>query len=61
VLVTPGPSFAVDGTFEHHVRMPFTLPPEVLERAVDTLAQTAGRLGPGTLSPPPALETAGAI
>jgi DNA-binding transcriptional MocR family regulator len=53
VLVTPGPSFSVDGTFEHHLRLPFTLPPDDLERAVRMLAQTAGRLGPR------AVETAG--
>jgi DNA-binding transcriptional MocR family regulator len=47
VLVTPGPSFSVDGTFEHHVRLPFTLPPDDLHTAVRTLAETAGRLGAG--------------
>jgi DNA-binding transcriptional MocR family regulator len=41
VIVTPGPSFSVDGTFEHHLRLPFTAPPEVLDGAVATLARLA--------------------
>jgi DNA-binding transcriptional MocR family regulator len=51
VLVTPGPSFSVDGTFEHHLRLPFTLPPETLAEAVRTLAETAQRLGAATAEP----------
>jgi DNA-binding transcriptional MocR family regulator len=47
VVVTPGPSFSVDGTFEHHVRLPFTLPPETLAGAVQRLAAIAARLGAG--------------
>ena len=46
VLVTPGPSFSVDGTFEHHLRLPFTLAPHDLDRAVGVLVETAARLGP---------------
>jgi DNA-binding transcriptional MocR family regulator len=53
VLVTPGPSFAVDGTFEHHLRLPFTRPPGDLARAVRVLAETAARLAPGTVEAAP--------
>jgi DNA-binding transcriptional MocR family regulator len=53
VLITPGPSFAVDGTFEHHLRLPYTSPPDLLERAVRALAETAGRLGPRTVETTP--------
>jgi DNA-binding transcriptional MocR family regulator len=45
VRITPGPSFSVDGTFEHHVRLPFALAPEALQAAVRTLAGVAARLG----------------
>jgi len=38
ILVVPGPAFSVDGTFERHLRLPFSLPPEDLERAVARLA-----------------------
>lgn len=41
VHVTPGPSFSVDGTFEQHVRLPYTLAPEQLEEAVARLAALA--------------------
>jgi DNA-binding transcriptional MocR family regulator len=58
VLVTPGPSFSVDGTFEHHVRLPFTLPPDDLDRAVRTLAGTAARLDPRAVDAAPALGVA---
>jgi DNA-binding transcriptional MocR family regulator len=58
VLVTPGPSFSVDGTFEHHLRLPFTLPPEQLAAAVRTLAETAGRLGAATAEPASELQPA---
>ena len=29
LIVTPGPAFSVDGTFERHLRLPFTAAPEV--------------------------------
>jgi hypothetical protein len=45
VLVTPGPSFSVDGTFERHVRLPFTAAPDDLDAAVGTLAGLADALG----------------
>lgn len=38
VRVAPGPAFGVDGALEDRLRLPFTAPPEVLERAVDGLA-----------------------
>jgi DNA-binding transcriptional MocR family regulator len=47
IRVTPGPSFSVDGTFEQHVRLPFTLAPEDLEEAVRRLAAIAERIGAG--------------
>jgi DNA-binding transcriptional MocR family regulator len=37
--LTPGPRFAADGLLEHHLRLPFTLAPEQLERAVRILAE----------------------
>jgi len=58
VLVTPGPSFSVDGTFEQHVRLPFTAPPDDLEQAVRTLARIAARLGPAAAESPEALAAA---
>ena len=45
LIVTPGPAFSVDGTFERHIRLPFTAAPEVLHEAVRTLAALAPRLG----------------
>jgi DNA-binding transcriptional MocR family regulator len=37
--LTPGPRFAAAGVLEHHLRLPFTLAPEQLERAVRILAE----------------------
>jgi DNA-binding transcriptional MocR family regulator len=37
--LTPGPRFAAAGVLEHHLRLPFTLAPEQLERAVRVLAE----------------------
>jgi DNA-binding transcriptional MocR family regulator len=45
LMITPGPSFSVDGTFERHLRLPYTAAPEVLDRAVAALAQLAAGLG----------------
>jgi DNA-binding transcriptional MocR family regulator len=50
IRVTPGPSFAVDGTFEQHVRLPFTLAPDELDEAVARLAAIADGLLPGRSS-----------
>jgi DNA-binding transcriptional MocR family regulator len=46
--ITPGPSFSVDGTFEHHLRLPFTLAPDELRAAVVRLSALAEGLGAGT-------------
>jgi DNA-binding transcriptional MocR family regulator len=45
LVITPGPAFSVDGTFERHLRLPYTAAPEVLRGAVATLAGLAPRLG----------------
>lgn len=42
VLVVPGPAFSVDGTFERHLRLPFTLVPDDLDAAVARLAALDG-------------------
>ena len=39
VYVPAGPSFAPEGGLEHHVRLPHTLPPDVLVEAVTRLAR----------------------
>jgi DNA-binding transcriptional MocR family regulator len=36
--LVPGPRFGIDGTLERFLRLPFTLPVETLEEAVDRLA-----------------------
>jgi DNA-binding transcriptional MocR family regulator len=41
LLVVPGPAFSVDGTFEHHLRLPFTLAPGEIASAVERLAGLA--------------------
>ncbi|MFI7009813.1 PLP-dependent aminotransferase family protein [Streptomyces sp. NPDC050145] len=38
VTVAAGPRFGVGGAFERHVRLPFTLPPELLVQGVERLA-----------------------
>ena len=44
--VVPGPRFAAAGLLERHLRLPFTLAPEHLERAVEILAElTPGEVG----------------
>ena len=45
LVITPGPAFSVDGTFERHLRLPYTAAPEVLRDAVAKLAVLAPRLG----------------
>jgi DNA-binding transcriptional MocR family regulator len=47
IAISPGPAFSVDGTFESHVRLPFTLPPDDLRRAVERLAALAANLTDG--------------
>jgi DNA-binding transcriptional MocR family regulator len=44
LAITPGPAFSVDGTFESHLRLPFTLPPEDLRSAAERLAELAANL-----------------
>jgi DNA-binding transcriptional MocR family regulator len=39
VLITPGPRFAAAGLLERHLRLPFTLAPDQLERGVEILAE----------------------
>jgi DNA-binding transcriptional MocR family regulator len=39
VHLTPGPRFAAAGLLERHLRLPFTLAPRQLERAVEILAE----------------------
>src|SRR3954451_2705231 len=51
VALSPGPAFSVDGTFEHPVRLPFTLAPDALREAVTRLARLADRLGTQTAAP----------
>ncbi len=58
ILITPGPSFSVDGTFERHIRLPFCAPPEELLNAVGTLQELAGRLGAMSADAPEPLPTA---
>jgi len=49
VQLTPGPRFAAAGLLERYLRLPFTLPPEQLERVVEILAA----LSPGEIGEPP--------
>jgi len=58
LIVTPGPAFSVDGTFERHLRLPFTAAPEVLRDAVRTLAGLAPRLGADVGEHPEPVERA---
>jgi DNA-binding transcriptional MocR family regulator len=58
ILITPGPSFSVDGTFERHVRLPFCAPSVELKNAVAILHDLAGRLGASTAEVHEALPTA---
>ena len=45
VHVTPGPRFGAAGLLDRYLRLPFTLPPEQLRAAVETLATAAGEVG----------------
>ena len=56
LALSPGPAFSVDGTFEHHVRLPFTPAPDALSDAIARLARLAERLG--AQAPAPATPTA---
>ena len=39
---TPGPRFGAAGLLDRYLRLPFTLPPDQLRRAVEILAAEAG-------------------
>jgi DNA-binding transcriptional MocR family regulator len=60
IAITPGPAFSVDGTFEHHIRLPFTLPPDDLRSAIERLSQLATDLSRADVptTPEPSLTTA---
>jgi DNA-binding transcriptional MocR family regulator len=60
IAITPGPAFSVDGTFEHHIRLPFTLAPDDLRAAIERLALLATNLGraDAPTAPEPSLTTA---
>lgn len=53
VLVTPGPSFGVDGTLDRFVRVPFCLPPGELTEGVRRLAAAYRELTPSRAAPAP--------
>ncbi|WP_159499975.1 PLP-dependent aminotransferase family protein [Microbacterium sp. 18062] len=47
VLLSAGPRFSVDGGYERNLRIPFTAPPERLERAIDAIGTTWRRVRAG--------------
>ncbi|UZN01687.1 PLP-dependent aminotransferase family protein [Cellulomonas sp. S1-8] len=47
VRIAPGPVFGVGGTFDDHLRVPFSQPVDALHRAVDGLAAAWAALGGG--------------
>lgn len=55
VLVTPGPSFGVDGTLDRFVRLPFCRPPEELAEGVRRLAAAYRELAPAHPAPAPVI------
>jgi DNA-binding transcriptional MocR family regulator len=57
LLITPGPRFAAAGLLERHLRLPFTLAPDQLERAVEILAE----LSPGMAEDRPPRALAGYV
>ena len=52
VHLTPGPRFAAAGLLERHLRLPFTLSPPQLERAVQILAEVTPRESREDISAP---------
>lgn len=46
VRIAAGPRFGVDGAFERFVRLPFTLPPDQMDTAIERLAMAYARLRP---------------
>jgi len=62
VRVAPGPAFGVDGGLEDRLRVPFTVEPDALRRAVDGLALAWAALGaPGRADGGAALGAAAAV
>ncbi len=51
LVVAAGPRFGFDGVFERFVRIPFTYPPDVIDRGVDALAAAWGRVTRGGAIP----------
>jgi DNA-binding transcriptional MocR family regulator len=51
LYLTPGPRFAAAGLLERHLRLPFTLAPDQLVRAVEILAELTPVREPGPGSP----------
>ncbi|MET0735784.1 MAG: PLP-dependent aminotransferase family protein [Microbacterium sp.] len=47
LLLSAGPRFSVDGGHDRHLRIPFTSPPDELDRAVDILAESWRRVREG--------------
>ncbi|WP_395944253.1 PLP-dependent aminotransferase family protein [Brevundimonas sp.] len=45
--LAPGPRFGVDGAFERRLRLPYTLPEDQLDLAVERLARAARKVGSG--------------
>lgn len=39
LLITAGPRFGIDGAFERYLRVPITMNPDAVQRAVTALAQ----------------------
>jgi DNA-binding transcriptional MocR family regulator len=61
LALSPGPAFSVDGTFERHVRLPFTLAPDALGDAVARLAGLAAQLAGETRAPASATSADAAL
>ena len=59
LVIAAGPRFGVDGAFERFIRIPFSLPPDELERGVDALARAWAAIGrhplPALAEPAPAV------
>lgn len=47
IRIAAGNRFGSDGAFEHHIRIPLTLPAAAVPAAVDRLAALAARAGAG--------------
>ncbi|MYT75557.1 MULTISPECIES: PLP-dependent aminotransferase family protein [unclassified Streptomyces] len=47
LALTPGHHFSPDGALDRYLRIPFTLPPEALDTAIDRLAEAHEGLGGG--------------